>query len=200
MARIFRPRVPSHLIAFLIFHVALSGAACQSDSDERAVAPPPKPAASLVPTPAKSRAELDAELFSLVSGVVATDEGAVESPANVAAAERLLAQGADVNAVKNGEPLLIMAARNGHIQVMKLLLNRGADVNARDDRGRTALMVAAGLSDPGMVRLLLSKGADVSARGNDGYTAWTASEMVGGGRGSANYREMRRLLKDAGAK
>nr|WP_297278145.1 ankyrin repeat domain-containing protein [uncultured Brachyspira sp.] len=35
------------------------------------------------------------------------------------------------------------ASRNGHLEVVKLLIDKGADVNAKDDYNRTALMLAS---------------------------------------------------------
>jgi uncharacterized protein len=64
--------------------------------------------------------------------------------------------------------------------VAKLLLERSADVNARDQGSRTALMMAMEGSaseyrvvgaDDGMARLLIGHGADVNARDNAGWTA-----------------------------
>jgi ankyrin repeat protein len=67
---------------------------------------------------------------------------------------------------------LLIAARRGDAGKVRSLLEEGAKVNARDERGNTPLMVAAlsGLDlDLETVRLLLAKGADVNARngGND---------------------------------
>jgi ankyrin repeat protein len=48
---------------------------------------------------------------------------------------------------------------------MKVLLDRGADVNAKESlRGTTALMWAADEAHPAAVRLLLQRGADLNAR------------------------------------
>jgi len=52
---------------------------------------------------------------------------------------------------------------------VRFLLERGADVNARDDEGCTALMSASLDS----VRLLVENGADINARNSDGETAAT---------------------------
>ena len=59
------------------------------------------------------------------------------------------------------------AALNGDLdpQVISLLLNSGADVAARTERGVTPLHLAATCSGPEVVKLLLERGADVTARG-----------------------------------
>jgi ankyrin repeat protein len=51
----------------------------------------------------------------------------------------------------------------GLAEIMKLLLKNGANVNARDAFGYTALLRAAGLNYPGIVQVLLENGADVNA-------------------------------------
>jgi ankyrin repeat protein len=57
---------------------------------------------------------------------------------------------------------LMTAARLGHVETLELLLQRGANPNARDKKfGQTALMWAAG--HPEAVRLLVKHGADVRA-------------------------------------
>ncbi len=63
------------------------------------------------------------------------------------------------------------AARAGNIAVMKLLLDRGADVNARENyKGQTALMWAAAERHPDVVKLLLEHGADWKVRSFDRET------------------------------
>jgi len=54
---------------------------------------------------------------------------------------------------------------------IKILLDRGAHVNARNRNGETPLMVAAGLLYPDAVRLLIARGADVTAENSRGETA-----------------------------
>jgi ankyrin repeat protein len=58
-----------------------------------------------------------------------------------------------------------------HLKVVSLLLAQGADINARDKQGRTALIHAAREGDSEMVKLLLEKGADPLIKDNNGDTA-----------------------------
>lgn len=78
-----------------------------------------------------------------------------------------LAAGMDVNAVgERGTSALAAAARNGHIDVMQLLLNRGARVEQVDDFGETPLISAASAfwDQTEAIRLLIQAGADPNAR------------------------------------
>ena len=91
----------------------------------------------------------------------------------------LLDLGADVNASdKEGWTPLLLAAERGHPSVARILLDRGANVNAKCDcsgwldGGWTALMIAIIQRHDEVVRLLLDKGAEVNAKnGNTGETA-----------------------------
>ncbi|MGH9753722.1 MAG: ankyrin repeat domain-containing protein [Blastocatellia bacterium] len=69
-----------------------------------------------------------------------------------------------------GTPLMY-AAHAGNTWIVKLLLAKGADVNARNNVNGAALMLAAQMGDPATVKLLLEKGADARLRNGYGYTA-----------------------------
>jgi len=79
--------------------------------------------------------------------------------------------GADVNLSdpRGGARPLMYAAAVGSIEAMTLLIDNGADINAVNGTGATALIWAA--PDIGRVKLLLSKGADVKAASQRGRTA-----------------------------
>ena len=64
---------------------------------------------------------------------------------------------------------LMYAAEIGSVDAMRLLLDRGADVNAQNAFGSTALMWS--VSDPVKVRLLLDRGAQVNVAARSGRTA-----------------------------
>jgi ankyrin repeat protein len=92
---------------------------------------------------------------------------------------RLLDAGVDVNA-RYGNELTVLMWAAGYSEgagaldaetVVTLLLERGAAIDAADDRGRTALMIAAEADHAGIVALLLARGADRTRRDKDGKTA-----------------------------
>jgi len=79
--------------------------------------------------------------------------------------ERMLQAGEDASAVVNGEPVLMLAARAGDVDAVKLLLAKGADPNTKEPaRDQTALMWAAAEGNTGVVKTLLEAGADIKAR------------------------------------
>ena len=76
----------------------------------------------------------------------------------------------------NINPLLRLAARGGHTQLVKLLIGKGADVNARNRDGNTSLHWAAEKGHIEVVKLLLEKGANVNVQDIHGRTPlyWAA--------------------------
>jgi TolB-like protein len=86
---------------------------------------------------------------------------------DVAAATALLDQGADVNETYQDITPLMAAANNENenIELVKLLLDRGAKVNAKLPFGNTALFFAVDRSHATVIRMLLAKGADVNIKG-----------------------------------
>ena len=55
----------------------------------------------------------------------------------------LLYQDAEVEAKKDNREALHMGATGGHMGVVKLLLDRGAEIETKDDDSSTALHIAA---------------------------------------------------------
>jgi ankyrin repeat protein len=91
---------------------------------------------------------------------------------DAAKARLLIEHGANVNIQsKQGRtPLMLAALRDGGSDIVALLLAKGADVKAKDNRGDTALGLAAETGDAAIMRLLLDKGADVNGRNRKGET------------------------------
>jgi len=114
----------------------------------------------------------------------------------------LIESGVDVNVrdkVRGNATPLLRAASFGNTAVVRLLLEKGARVDANDEGGSTALIGAACncaiIDMPDTIdsmRLLLRKGANVEARDRDGNTALTRA--AGWGR-----TDIVKLLLDNGA-
>jgi len=81
---------------------------------------------------------------------------------DLAKVKAFIQEGIDVNTKVNGFTPLHCAARYGHKEVAQLLIAKGADVNAKDTRGRTPIDLAINQGRKEIVKLLLSKGCDVS--------------------------------------
>ena len=127
----------------------------------------------------------DAEMVDMLIGAGA-DVKAVNrygvAPLSIAAIngsarilQQLLTAGAAPDtAMPEGETALMTIARVGNVEALKLLVDRGANVNSRDGfRGQTALMWAAARNNADAVRLLVKAGADVNARTNNAPRAAT---------------------------
>jgi ankyrin repeat protein len=91
----------------------------------------------------------------------------------------LIERGADVNAAARNPqrvaPVHAAAAVRDH-QTMKLLLERGADPNARQQLGFTAFHAAASRGDIEMATILLQHGADPHLRTEDGKNSVDIAE------------------------
>lgn len=81
-----------------------------------------------------------------------------------------IAAGADANGfdAEFRTPLITLAALVGNVDVTRVLLDAGADPEARGDDGRTPLHAAAFAGRLPIVQLLLDAGADPTKRGPDG--------------------------------
>ena len=75
-----------------------------------------------------------------------------------------------------GTPLLIWAIEKRHMDIVKFLVEKGADINVQDREGYTALIWAARYGHMDKVRYLVEREANVNVRNNFGYTAllWAA--------------------------
>jgi hypothetical protein len=91
----------------------------------------------------------------------------------------------------SGQMTPLIAASLGNIEAMRVLIDRKADVNARNGAGGTALMAAAQTGMPKAVRLLLEHGADPNVRTKRNETALAVAATSGN-------QEAVKLLLDRG--
>ncbi len=107
--------------------------------------------------------------------------------------ELLLESGAEIGARTFSGATALQAAIAGdgplQIEIVKLLVDRGADVNSTGDE--PPLMTASSMNRTDMVKFLLSRGADVNARDEEGFTV--LMEPAGSG-----YEEVVVILIAAG--
>lgn len=128
------------------------------------------------------------------------------SNGNLVMVKLLLSKGAAVDAATTGATkvrkgpvalnhltALMFAAPYGTPELLRTLIDAGAEVNGRDIRDMTPLMLAVSseTQNPEVVRLLLEKGADVKAKSNLGETALDWARKFG------NPRVIR-MLENAG--
>lgn len=80
---------------------------------------------------------------------------------NLSKAEELLEQGARIEARDGSDHQtgLVFAAYKGHVSIIKMLIKRGAEINATDDKGWTALSEASYMGKTAVVAFLLEKKA-----------------------------------------
>jgi uncharacterized protein len=109
-------------------------------------------------------------------------------------AEILINRNADVS-IKNdkGESAFLLSGAH----IMKTLIDKGIDINQRDNNGNTALMKAAWRCSVDNVRILLDKGADVNIKNNVGETALMSA--IAASCEDQKYIDLVRALLDKGA-
>ncbi len=134
----------------------------------------------------KQRSSLDWELTHVITSL----------PPDIERLTEILEAGADVNTtiVDTGKDLSVLqyACLHGHTQAVRLLLNHGAEMNARNGSGVTPLYVACECGHTELVEALLERGTDVNARDNFGATPLHLA-------GKTGNRNMIKLLLDHGA-
>jgi ankyrin repeat protein len=110
---------------------------------------------------------------------------------NVETIRALLSRGVNVDDRTFKGETLLMFARLGAVDV---LIGAGADVNAVDKGGYTALMCAIVLSQEDKVEKLLRAGADVNFKAKDGHTALSLAK-----KNSIESSTLEQLLRQFGA-
>lgn len=84
------------------------------------------------------------------------------------------------------------AVRQGDVATVRDALGGGADVNARDRHGQTALMLAAHAGHLVLVEVLIARGASLNTTAKHGLSALMLAVVAG-------HEDVALLLADAGA-
>jgi hypothetical protein len=116
-----------------------------------------------------NEALLSASKFNIISS---NDDTVMSGQAAIAA-------GANVNYSRDGLSCLISACFHDHAKMVAMLLNAGADKDAKDEKGFTALLVAAENGHAKCIKLLLNAGADKNATNNENSTALMMAAVHG---------------------
>jgi hypothetical protein len=85
------------------------------------------------------------------------------------------------------------AAEGINPDMIKILISKGSEINARDDEGWTALMQASFSGQLENVSLLLESGADINSLSNKGETALAIAQRE-------SHSEVVKLLQQRGTK
>jgi ankyrin repeat protein len=106
-----------------------------------------------------------------------------------------ISAGADVNSKdgRTGWTLLHIAVNKKHAEIAKLLIDKGADVNIKDPRGRGPIHLAVEKGQKDIVEALIEKGADINAMDGRADNALTLARKK-------NQKEITDLLLKNGAK
>ncbi|KAM0204555.1 hypothetical protein ACHAPA_002000 [Fusarium lateritium] len=125
--------------------------------------------------------------------------------------QKLLDRGVKPELIGPDQSLLLAAAKHGREDTLQLLLNKGMEIEARDESGCTPLMLAVERGHAGMVQLLLERGADIESKDHRGMTASLYAIAEDGDEGivrlllehgadvEARIQEAGRVLLDNGA-
>ncbi|QQP51747.1 Uncharacterized protein FKW44_013189 [Caligus rogercresseyi] len=103
------------------------------------------------------------------------------SPGHRAIVERLFTSGdVNVRASQHGQTAIMLAVSHGRLDMVRLLVDAGGEVNVRDEDGSTALMCAAEHGHMEIVKyLLLLPDTNVNAKDTDGLTALAVAMEAG---------------------
>ena len=139
--------------------------------------------------------DIDTIRFLLDEGVnINVKNTTYETPLHVTQNEEivrmLIAKGADVNAVDDYRMSPIF---NKDIILAKILVESGADIHAKSNKGNTLLMWYSYSGYIDGVRYLVGLGADANIKNIDGQTAYDIADTFG-------RRELIKYLKLIGAK
>ncbi len=158
--------------------VSALGDELKKAQNETAAAPRPA-------TETTSLTQAEAEELARVKTVARNSPDRLEAPVNhsmselqyaalngnASVAEFLLAQGVSANGNAAANRPLYLAAKEGHLRIVKMLVEHGAKVDGNDPTALNAIVLAAGAGHKSVVSYLLEHGADVNSGHPSGNAA-----------------------------
>ena len=110
-----------------------------------------------------------------------------EDKANLNLVNDLIALGADLEwqDKEDGSTALHWCANKNRPEILRMLIDAGADLNMQDNRGRTPLQYCVDWNHPEIARMLLDAGADKTIPNNNGTLPYEL----------ADTQELKELLK-----
>jgi ankyrin repeat protein len=109
----------------------------------------------------------------------------------------LVEAGANINATGYDKRTALLGAleRNPNLDIARYLIEAGADVKARDNRGNTTLLhlTSQMVDAPDIVKMLIDRGVDINAKNASCKTAYGLA-------GACGLENTRKLLVKAGHK
>ena len=104
----------------------------------------------------------------------------------------LLQYGANANTSFDGNPVLSESVKAGNLEIVKVLIQHGAEINDTDSEDQNALQKASMKGDKALVVYLLHHSADVYHEDSNGHTATVLAAHLG-------FADIVQLLIDFGA-
>ena len=144
------------------------------ESQQSAPAPETKPVEPVAEAPAQPPSPVESQPAEPVVEDTQPEPPTAKAPdisihvaasdGNIETVKQHLAAGTDVNAKNVGSTPLHWAAKKGHKEIAELLIEKGADLNAKQNLGWTPLHNAASSGHKEIAELLITKGVDVNAK------------------------------------
>ena len=80
---------------------------------------------------------------------------------------------------KNGDSCVLLAARNGHLETVKWLLENGCSTNERNEYGNTCLLLACSNGQLETLKWLIDNGCSINERNNENYSCLLLAAYTG---------------------
>ncbi len=145
----------------------------------------------------QSITDLQSQIEALQQELRRKDEALRQAEAQKQEASRSVT-GLQQEKAKNKRPAMsdsdfLKLCKSGDVAKIEQAIIDGANVNAKDNYGQTALMSAAWGGQTETAKLLINHGADINAKANEGMTALMWAEFFG-------HTETANLLRSYGAR